>query len=182
MEEETEEEGHTTTKLDICCFLSPPFLVQNDFRSRPLGSTGARGVIHLANKIQLSQNRIHLCYRLLRCAKADTNGSRRCLCRWRLVWWSWFLVNQSDGHHQFVWCQFALACFSHMRCPYISARSRGVAPLALRAWDHCTWAGSDTAAGGGTVLIVKCQQVHVSKMFDDVWSFDAGDGEGSWRS
>ena len=59
MEEETEEEGHTTTKLDICCFLSSPFLVQNDFRSRPLGSTGARGVIHLASKIHLSQNEIH---------------------------------------------------------------------------------------------------------------------------
>lgn len=28
--------------------------------------------------------------RLLCCAKAEPNGSRRCLCRWRLVWWSWF--------------------------------------------------------------------------------------------
>lgn len=103
VEEETEEEGNATTKLDICCFLSSPFLVQNDFRSRPLGSTGARGVIHLASKIQLSQNKIHDwkidCYVVQRQNQMEAGDA--------FVDEGWsgdhgFSVNHSDGHHQFV--------------------------------------------------------------------------------
>lgn len=199
VEEETEEEGHATTKLDqedICCFLSSPFLVQNDFRSRPLGSTGARGVIHLANKIQLSQNKIHDCYNCYVVPKADPNGSRRCLCRWRLVWWSWFsgqsiwwaspICAMSDVFHV-EWnskCQFALACFSHMCCPYISgcqkpwsgaACSQSVRPLHVSWQRHCgRWRHrSDEVPSAKSWYFM---------MFHDVWSFDAGDGEGSWRS
>ena len=102
MEEETEEEGHTTTKLDICCFLSSPFLVQNDVRSRPLGSTGARGVIHLANKIHFSQNKFMIvidCYVVQRQTQMEAGDA--------FVDEGWsgdhgFLVNQFDWPHQFV--------------------------------------------------------------------------------
>jgi len=88
--------------LDICCFLSSPFLVQNDFRSRPLGSTGARGVIHLANKIQLSQNKFMIvidCYVVQRQTQMEAGDA--------FVDEGWsgdhgFLVNQFDGPHQFV--------------------------------------------------------------------------------
>ena len=152
----------TKWQRNICCSVS---FMQNDFRSRPLGSSGSRGVIHLANKIQLSPNNgchvntVHDCYLVQRQTQmeagdafVDEGWSGDQWFSGQSIPWTSATWVMSDVCFNVEWnseCQFAQTasnCVSHMHCPYISgcqkpwsgaACSQSVRPPHVSWQRHC---------------------------------------------